>query len=98
MIYMKIWGEIPKILGAYDKNKSVKRAEGASSVAARKDVVSISGPAKDFQAVMKAVKEIPDIRQDKVNEYVDKYEAGNYDVNGKDTADKILKSMFDSRA
>jgi negative regulator of flagellin synthesis FlgM len=95
---MKIWGEIPKILGVYDKHKSVKKAEGTSGVAAKMDVVSISGSAKDFQTAMKAVKEIPDIRQGKVNELLDQYESGNYDVNGKDTADKILKSMFDTKA
>lgn len=93
---MKIWGEVPKVSGVYN-NKNVKRAEGVSSTSSKKDVVSISGPAKDYQTVMKALKDVPEIRQDKVKDLLDKYEAGNYDINGKDTADKILKSMVDSR-
>jgi negative regulator of flagellin synthesis FlgM len=94
---MKIWGEVPKVSGIYDTNKSVKRAEGSGSIASKKDVVSISGPAKDYQTVIKALKDVPDIRTDKVDELSDKYDAGSYDINGNDTADKILKSMIDSR-
>jgi len=37
-------------------------------VTGKKDVVSISNQAKDFQTAMKALKEIPDIRKDKVEE------------------------------
>jgi negative regulator of flagellin synthesis FlgM len=94
---MKIWGEVPKVSGIYDKNKSVKRSEGIANITSQKDVVSISGPAKDYQTVIKASKDVPDIRTDKVNELIEKYEAGNYDINGNDTAEKIIKSMVDSR-
>lgn len=94
---MKIWGEVPKVSGIYAQNKNVKRVEGTSSIASKKDVVSISGPAKDYQTVMKAIKDVPNIRQDKVDNLVDKYESGNYDVNGRDTADMIIKSIVNSR-
>lgn len=95
---MKIWGEIPKILGVYDKQKNVGKTEKASGAASKKDVVSISNQAKDFQTVMKALKDVPDMRQDKVNELSEKYETGNYDVSGNDIAGKILKSIFDKKA
>jgi len=94
---MKIWGEIPKILGVYDRYKNVERVDKASGVNSKKDVLSISNQAKDFQTAIKAVKDVPDIRQDKVNEYMDKYQAGNYDVSGSDIADKILKSTLDKK-
>ncbi|MCX8129900.1 MAG: flagellar biosynthesis anti-sigma factor FlgM [Clostridia bacterium] len=94
---MKIWGEIPKVLGIYDKQKSVKKVDSAAGVAAKKDVVSISSSAKDFQTVMKAIKETPDVRQEKVYELSEKYEAGNYNISGKDTVDKIVKSILDKR-
>ncbi len=95
---MKIWGEIPKIFGAYEKHKNAGKIDKTSGVASKKDVVSISNQAKDFQTVMKGIKEVPDIRIDKVNELASRYESGNYDVNGSDVADKILKSMFDTKA
>ncbi|MDP4094778.1 MAG: flagellar biosynthesis anti-sigma factor FlgM [Bacillota bacterium] len=91
---MKIWGDIPRISGIYDKQKSTGRIEKTSGVAPKKDVVSISNNAKDFQTALKAVKDVPDMRTDKVNELSEKYEAGNYDVSGKDIADKIVTSVF----
>lgn len=94
---MKIWGEIPKIFGIYDKQKNVNKVDKASGVAPKKDVVSISNQAKDFQTIMKAIKDVPEIRQDKVNEISEKYEAGNYNVSGDDVADKVLKSIVDKK-
>jgi len=44
-------------------------------VTGKKDVVSISNQAKDFQTAMKALKEIPDIRKDKVEELARKIES-----------------------
>lgn len=95
---MKIWGEIPKISGIYDKQKNLNKVDKTSGIASKQDIVSISNQAKDFQTVMKAVKEVPDIRADKVGELTKEYEAGEYDKNGKDVADKILKSILDTKA
>jgi negative regulator of flagellin synthesis FlgM len=95
---MKIWGDIPKVLGNYDKQKNVSRVDKASSVVSKKDVVSISNKAKDFQTAMKAAKDAPDIRSEKVNELIDRYESGNYNVSGKDVADKVINSMLDTKA
>lgn len=94
---MKIWGEIPKVLGIYDKQKNIKKIDSATGVSAKKDVVSISNHAKDFQTALKTIKDIPDIRHDKVSELSEKYEAGNYNVSGKDMADKMIKSIIDRK-
>lgn len=95
---MKIWGEIPKVLGISSNQKNVSKVDKVSGVAAKKDVVSISNQAKDFQTIMKALRDVPDMRQDKVNELAEKYQSGNYDVSGNDIADKILKSVIDTKA
>jgi negative regulator of flagellin synthesis FlgM len=94
---MKIWGGPPKVGGVYDKQKNLNKVEPTSALSGKKDVVSISNHAKDFQTVMKTLREIPDIRQDKVNDLAEKYQAGNYDVSGKDTADRVIKSILDRR-
>ena len=94
---MKIWSGVPKVFGNYDNKKSVGRVDKTAGVASKKDVVSISTIAKDIQTGLKAVKEIPDVRSEKVNGLTDRYEAGNYDVSGKDIADRVVKSMLDSR-
>jgi negative regulator of flagellin synthesis FlgM len=95
---MRIWGDVPKVSEVYGKHKNVGKTDKSSDVPSKKDVLSISNEAKDFQAIMKAVKEVPDIRTDKVNELKDKYESGNYNVNGKDIADKLLHSVTNKKS
>lgn len=95
---MKIWGDIPRISGVYDKQKNVNKIDKTSGVSSKKDVVSISNQAKDFTTVMKALKEVPDMRQDKVNELAAKYEAGSYDVDGGDIVEKLSKSITEKKA
>jgi negative regulator of flagellin synthesis FlgM len=95
---MRIPGDIPKITGIYDKYKNLNRIDNSNAVASKKDVVSISAQAKDFQAIFRALKEIPDIRRGKVNELLEKYEAGNYDIDGNDVAEKVINSVFDKKA
>lgn len=96
-VCMKIWGEIPKVSGVYSKQKSVGKVDKTGSIASKKDVVLISNEAKDFQTVMKALKDTPDIRKEKVDTLKEKYEAGDYEVNETDIADKILKSIVDKK-
>lgn len=94
---MKIWGGTPKVNGVYDKQKNLSRIDKTSALSGKKDVLSISDQAKDFQTIMKSLREVPDIRQDKVDELAEKYQAGNYDVKGRDTADRIIKSILDRK-
>lgn len=95
---MKIWGDIPKVLGIYDKQKNVGKVDKANAVASKKDVVSISDKAKDYQTVIRALKDIPDVRADKVAELSEKYQAGNYNISGNDIADKVIRTVFDKKA
>ena len=95
---MRIPGDIPKIPGIYDKQKNAGMLGRTDRLAPKKDVVSISGQAKDFQSVMKALKNVPDIRQDKVDEIMRKYQAGNYTVDGRDVVEKAARTIFDRKA
>jgi negative regulator of flagellin synthesis FlgM len=88
---MKIWGDIPKISGVYDKQKSIKKLDKSSETYAKHDAVSISNQAKDYQTVMKALRDVPDIRKDKVDELRDKYESGKLNVSGNEIIDKLVK-------
>ena len=94
---MKIWGEIPKILGISGKQKNVNKISKTEGTAPKRDVVSISSQAKDYQTIKKALRDIPDIRTDKVAELSDRYEAGKYDVKGSEVVDKIMKSIIDKK-
>lgn len=91
---MKIWGEVPKVSQVYEK-KNASKVDTVSGSSGKQDVVSISNNAKDFQTVMKALKDVPDIRKDKVEEIREKYESGDYEISGSEIADKVMKSLTD---
>lgn len=86
---MKIWGDVPKVSGIYGNAGKIEKATKKDAVASRKDELTISGAAKDFSMVMKALKNIPDIRQEKVSEISTKMESGNYSVSPRDVSAKI---------
>lgn len=94
---MRIWGERPRVEGIQGSNKNVGRVNSVPHIENKKDEVSISDRAKDYQIVMKALKNIPDIRNDKVDEIVKRYDSSTYNVNGNIVADKIIKSVIDKR-
>ncbi len=95
---MKIWGDISRISGVYNRQKDVKRAQKAEKSEPKKDAVSISCKAKDLQTIQKALRQIPDIRREKVDELAKKYNTGSYNPEGRDIAQKIIESVFDSKA
>lgn len=94
--------KVPGINKIY-KSFSVNRKNGVkdvSSVKGKKDELTISQKAKDYQIVnkgMKALSQIPDIREDKVNAIIDQMDKGLYDLDGKDIAEKMLSGSFDKK-
>lgn len=70
-----------------------KRPVQSSSGVSSKDQVTISQQALDFQTVLKAVKvlkELPEVREDVVNNLKEKLNSGNYSVDSKKLAEKML--------
>ena len=88
---MKI-NDVTKILGAYDTAPPAGRAVPKTAPVVKKDKVVLSKDAMDFQSVMRALKQTPDIRADKVAEFKAKYEAGEQLADAKDIAEALIKS------
>ena len=44
------------------------------------------------------MREVPDIRTEKVDDIVGRIETGQYDVRGRDIAEKVIRSVFDRKA
>lgn len=95
---MKIWGDAPKVQRVTNRQNNIASTEKTKEVPQRKDEVSISSTAKDYQTVMKALKSVPDIRPHHVDELSKKYQSGSYNINSTDIADKIIKSVQDSES
>jgi negative regulator of flagellin synthesis FlgM len=90
---MKIWGENPRVFGVYNQTTPVGKVNRQEIVASRKDEYKVSNQARDYQSVMKALRNVPDIRQEKVNEISGKIEAGSYKVEARDISNKIIRKL-----
>jgi negative regulator of flagellin synthesis FlgM len=95
---MKITGDIYNIAKVYNKQKSVESVGKTGAVKPKKDVLSISNNAMDYQTVAKALKDVPDVRQNKIDELTEAYRSGGYDVSGREIVEKIGKNIVDKKA
>ena len=95
---MKITGDIFNVSKVYSKQNSVGKVDKTSAITPKKDVVSISSNAKDYQTVSKALKDVPDFRQNKIDEFADTYRSGGYDISGKEIVEKLGKAILDKKA
>jgi len=91
---MKIWGEVPKITGIYGNAGKAEKLSKSQSVASKKDQLTLSGPARDFTVAMKALRNVPDIRRDKVEAILERINRGEYNVSAEDVAAKITELMM----
>lgn len=92
---MRISDGISQVSGIYTNDKKVSRVESLNNVQGVKDNVKISEVGKDFTIAQKALKEVPDVRQDKIDAALAKMEKGEYaEVKGEDIATKILGGIL----
>ena len=87
---MRITGSVSGVTGVYTNDKKLSRVDSTNKVSQARDDVKISNVGKDFTTVMNALKNVPDVRMDKVNELSAKIEKGEYNVSGYDIAAKML--------
>ncbi|MBA1334013.1 MAG: hypothetical protein HPY66_1497 [Firmicutes bacterium] len=95
---MKInWSNMEKILGVYRKQgvegKKTERAAGAEGVR-KADRIELSAEAKDLQLALRALSQVPEIREGKVADIKNRIRAGEYNVSAEEVADKIIDGLF----
>jgi len=98
------WGEFfmkvnntDKVMGIYLNNMNNQVREKKVNHT-KKDKISISEEAKDFQFALELIKKLPDTRAEKVERLKREVQAGTYNVDGKKIAEKMLESIyFDKR-
>lgn len=91
---MRIGDGLPQVTGIYTNDKKVSRVENLNNVQGIKDNVKISEVGKDYNIAQKALKNVPDVRQDKVDAVMAKMEKGDYEVKGDDIASKIIGGIL----
>ncbi len=75
------------------KGVNGEKAADARS-ASGSDAVVISGKAKETVSLARALKEMPEVRNDKVAELKARVADGSYNVSGRDIAEKIVSSAL----
>lgn len=75
--------------------QNVSKVKNVKEVTAKQDEVEISKVGRDISVAREAVKKTPDIRQDKVNNIIERMESGTYDIDAKEVANKIVDKYFD---
>lgn len=94
-VIMRIGDGLPQVTGIYTNDKKVSRVENLNNVTGVKDNVKISEVGKDYAIAQKALKDIPDVRQDKIDAAMAKIEKGDYNnVKGEDIASKIIGGIL----
>ena len=85
-------------LQQYQKVDKVQNqlSPGVDGSAVPDEKVNLSTKARDIQQLKDAVSQLPDVREDKVNELKGQVEAGTYTVNGQKIAEKMVsESLLD---
>lgn len=90
---MKVFNnpQVNQVLKTYQKQ--VNRTEKTEPAAMARDKIEISDEARDFQTAMKAFKELPDVRQAKIDEVKDQVQSGQYKPSAEAVVDKILEMI-----
>ena len=77
-----------------DGGKTDGLAKEGSSQTVKEDKVVLSPKAKEVQEATKLIKELPDIREEKVAKLKEEIEQGTYRIDGKKIAFKMLKESI----
>ncbi|MBR3457187.1 MAG: flagellar biosynthesis anti-sigma factor FlgM [Selenomonadaceae bacterium] len=92
---MYINNNVQSIAGAYALNSATpaKRTSTAAP-ASFKDEVHLSSEAQSFHEMLKELKGMDDVRQDKVDFYTAAIENGSYDVSAANIASRMMSLRF----
>ncbi len=90
---MRITGSpnIQNVLKTYEKN--VKKTDEVKKAELKSDKVEISEEAREYQLAMRALKEVPEVRTEKVDTIKQEIQSGQYKPNAEQIADQILKGL-----
>ena len=85
-----------KIFQIYENMKN--RRLNSNKNVSKKDEFKASEKALDYQFAINKLKEVPEIRKERVERIKAQVQSGNYNVEGKKIAEKIVEGLhFDKR-
>ncbi len=84
--------KIDNIFQVYNKNSGVKKVQ-SKGVSKDTDEIKISSKAIEFQYALQKVKDVEEMRMDKVEDIKNRIKSGTYNIEGNKIAEKILESI-----
>ncbi|WP_074348853.1 flagellar biosynthesis anti-sigma factor FlgM [Proteiniborus sp. DW1] len=88
---------INKLIQAYRK-QGINKEGTTTGKASKNDELSLSDVARDYQFALNAIKNVPDIRKEKVDAIKEQIRTGTYVVDAGNIAEKMLESInFDRK-
>lgn len=85
------------VFQTYNKNQGTKKVRMDKAVD-NGDQVKISDKAIDFQYALQRLKNVEDVRMDKVEKLKKEIDSGTYKIDGNKIAEKIMESIsFDKK-
>ena len=95
MFFMKI-NRTNRLLQVYN-NMEINKTK-TSKKASEKDKIQFSERAMDYQFALNKLREVPDMRIEKVEKLKKQIKTGNYNISGKEIVDKIYENInFDKK-
>lgn len=89
--------KVNNILQVYNKNSGNKIVKPGKT-SKTSDDIKISESAMDLQFALQKIKNVEEVRMDKVESIRKQIHSGTYEIDGKKIADKILESInFDKK-
>ncbi len=84
--------KIDNIFQVYNKNSGVKKIN-SKEMSKDMDEIKISSKAIEFQYALQKVKDVEEMRMDKVEDIKNRIKSGTYNIEGNKIAEKILESI-----
>jgi len=79
-----------KVYGVEQARVGKTKREAGKTASQGSDAVVLSPEAQDLQQKISAIKALPDVRADRVNELSLKYESGEYQIDASKIADQMI--------
>jgi len=76
-----------------DKHTEAKKNKDVEKADAEKDRISLSGRANKINALKAEIDQIPDVRTDKIDAVKHAIDTGNYNIDARKIAQKIMEEL-----
>jgi negative regulator of flagellin synthesis FlgM len=84
------------LVDAYRTADNIKKETKTGGVFPQNEKIELSSDVKDFNQIKKALDNIPDVREDKVQQIKKQINEGTYNVSGEKIAEKMVsESLLD---